>query len=132
MNFLYVKESNNPINTIEENLQKTIKKHNFGILGVIDLQQKMKEKGVDFGRICKIYEVCNPHRAKQVLDQEMSISTVLPCRISIYEEGGAVKIATTLPTETLKLFKKPELLTIAAEVEGDIKAMIDDTVAASG
>ena len=88
----------------------------------------MEKNGIKFDNACKIYEICNPHRAKQVLDQEMAISTVFPCRISIYEERDTVKIATTLPTATLRLFEKPELMSIAEEVEKDIKAIIDGAV----
>jgi hypothetical protein len=32
--------------------------------------------------------VCQSKQAKKVLDENMSVSTALPCRISIYEEGG--------------------------------------------
>ena len=128
MNVLYVKESQNSISKIEEQLQNAIKAHKFGVLGIIDLKSKMGDKGVEFENDCKIYEICNPNRAKQVLEQEMSISTVLPCRISIYKEGSKVKVATMLPTATLKLFEVPGLAPVAEEVEKDIKAMVDEAV----
>jgi uncharacterized protein (DUF302 family) len=48
----------------------------------------MAKKGVEFAQNCLINEVCQPQQAKKVLDQDMSISTALPSRISIYEEGG--------------------------------------------
>ena len=46
----------------------------------------MAKKRVEFGRECLIFEVCQPQQAKKVLEENMSISTVLPCRISLYEE----------------------------------------------
>jgi uncharacterized protein (DUF302 family) len=48
----------------------------------------MAGKGVELARECLIFEVCQPRQAKKVLDQDMSLSTALPCRISLYEEGG--------------------------------------------
>lgn len=128
MNFIYSKESNRPVNDVELSLQKAITNHNFGILGIIDLQSKMQEKNVQFDRACKIYEICNPHLARQVLEKEMNISTVLPCRISIYEEGSKTRVATALPTETLKLFGEPSITDIAEKVEKDIKEMVDDAI----
>jgi hypothetical protein len=47
----------------------------------------------------------------------------------VYEEGGKVKIATLLPTQTLSLFNIPDLALVAKEVEVAIVGMIDDAVA---
>jgi uncharacterized protein (DUF302 family) len=70
-------------------------------------------------------EVCNPHKAKEVLEENMSISTALPCRISIYEEDGKVKVATIRPTMLLNLFDSPELQAVAREVEDTLVRIID-------
>jgi uncharacterized protein (DUF302 family) len=64
------------------------------------------------------------------LEKDMRISTALPCRISVYEERGAVKIATLLPSQTLGLFGVPELAHVAVEVETEIKAMMDEAAGA--
>ena len=128
MNMLYIRETTGNIEAVGKRLEEAVKAHKFGVLDVIDLQAKMKEKDVDFKNACRIYEVCNPQRAKQVLEKEMSISTALPCRISVYEEGGKVKIATLLPTQTLSLFNIPDLAPVAKEVEAAIVGMIDDAV----
>ena len=79
-------------------LEEAAKRHKFGVLHVHDLQQKMREKGVEYGGECAIFEVCNPHQAKKVLEREMAVATSLPCRIAVYEEGGRTKIGTILPT----------------------------------
>lgn len=94
---------------------------------VIDLQAKMREKGVEFANACRIYEVCNPQRAKQVLEKDMSISTALPCRITVYEDGGTVQVATLLPTQVLGMLTVADIGTVTQEVERDIVAMVDAT-----
>lgn len=131
MNMLYVKETRDTVEAAGKRLEDAVKAHKFGVIGVIDLKSKMAEKGVAFVNACKIYEVCNPTRAKQVLEKDMSIATALPCRIAVYEEKGRVKIATMLPTETLRLFSVPEIAPVAREVEREIKAMIDEATAPS-
>lgn len=55
----------------------------------------------------------------------MSISTALPCRISTYEEGDKIKVATIRPTLLLNLFDSPELQTVAREVEDTLVTIID-------
>ena len=130
MNMLYVKDAQGTVEAAGQRLEGSVKAHKFGVIGVIDLKGKMAEKGVEFRNACKIYEVCNPMRAKQVLEKEMSIATALPCRIAVYEENNRVKIATLLPTETLAMFSVPELAPVAQEIEMEIKAMIDEAVGA--
>jgi len=126
MTIVYSRKTSGDIDAIGRRLEEAVKARKFGVLGVIDLQAKMREKGVDFKNACRIYEVCNPRLAKQVLEQEMSISTALPCRISVYQEGDHVTIATLRPTQTLGLFNVPELTTVAQDVEKDILAMVDE------
>ena len=87
------------------------------MLGVHDLKAKMAEKGVPFARERRIFEVCNPHQAKKVLEANLQVSTALPCRISVYEEGGKTKLATIRPTTLIGLYGTPELKSVAEEVE---------------
>ena len=68
-------------------LQAAVRANHFGVMQVHNLKETMTKKGVEFDRECLIFEVCQPQQAKKVLDANMSVSTALPCRISIYEEG---------------------------------------------
>jgi uncharacterized protein (DUF302 family) len=130
MTALYIREAEGTAVDAGRRLEAAVKAHQFGVLGVIDLQAKMKEKGVEFAHACLIYEVCNPQRAKEVLEQDMSVSTALPCRISVYEDAGKVKVATLLPTQVLGMLTATDLGTVAEEVERTIVAIVDETVAA--
>jgi uncharacterized protein (DUF302 family) len=56
----------------------------------------------------------------------MSFSTALPCRISVYEEGGRTKIATMLPTAMLVSLPGAALKPVAEAVEQRILKMIDE------
>jgi uncharacterized protein (DUF302 family) len=85
----------------------------------------MNAKGVPFDCECRIFEVCNPGKARTVLEADMSISNALPCRISVYEEEGKVKVSTLKPTAILALFKRPELEPVAKEVEDAMVRIID-------
>jgi uncharacterized protein (DUF302 family) len=119
-----VQETVGPIERVVERLEKAATENQFGVLGVHNLKEKMAAKGVDFACECRVVEVCNPHKAKAVLEENMSISTALPCRISVYEEGDKVKVATIRPTMLLSLFDSPELQGIAREVEDTLIRII--------
>ena len=111
-------------------LQAAVQANHFGVMQVHNLKETMKKKGVEFARECLIFEVCQPRQAKTVLDEDMSISTALPCRISIYEEDGKTILATLKPTTLLAMFNTPQLGGVAREVEAAIVKMMKE--AASG
>ena len=101
-------------------LQAAVAANHFGVMQVHNLKETMAKKGVEFERENLIFEVCQPQQAKKVLDQDMSVSTALPCRISIYEEGGKTILATLKPTTLLAMFNAPQLKEVAQEVEDTI------------
>ena len=111
-------------------LQAAVKGNHFGVMQVHNLQETMVQKGVEFDHECLIFEVCQPQQAKKVLDENMSVCTALPCRISIYEEGGKSVLATLKPTTLLAMFNTPQLEGVAQEVEDTIVKIM--TEAASG
>jgi uncharacterized protein (DUF302 family) len=121
---LYVIESSKPLDRVVEDLQVAVARHKFGVLGAHDLKAKMAEKGVAFARECRIFEVCNPHQAKTVLEANLAISTALPCRISVYEEGGITKLATIKPTALIALYATPELKGVAEDVETTLERIM--------
>ena len=101
-------------------LQAAVQANHFGVMQVHNLKETMEKKGVEFDRECLIFEVCQPQQAKKVLDENMSVSAALPCRISIYEEGGKAVLATLKPTALLAMFNIPQLEGVALEVEDTI------------
>ena len=111
-------------------LQTAVQANHFGVMQVHNLKETMEKKGVEFGHECLIFEVCQPQQAKKVLEQDMSVSTALPCRISIYEEGGKTILATLKPTTLLAMFNAPQLEGVAQQVEDTIVKIM--TEAASG
>ena len=72
---LHIVESTKPLERLASDLAQAVVNHKFGVLGVHDLKQTMAKKGVAFARECRIFEVCNPHQAKKVLEANLAIST---------------------------------------------------------
>jgi uncharacterized protein (DUF302 family) len=110
-------ESNKTLEQVCQDLQKATVNNGFGVMTIHDLKETMGKKGVEFSHECRIFEVCNPGQAKKVLQRNMTISTALPCRISVFEEGGKVKLATIKPTVLITQFNAPDLEDVAQEVE---------------
>lgn len=103
-----------------------LKKEGFGIISEIDLKNKFKEKlNIDF-RNYKILGACNPSLAYKAIQQEDKIGTMLPCNILVQEhEGGGVEVSAINPLESMGAVDNASLQTIAAEVSGKLKTIIN-------
>ena len=118
------------VNEAAAALQAAVEANHFGVMQIHNLKETMAKKGVEFKRECLIFEVCQPQQAKKVLDQNMSVSTALPCRISIYEKGGKTILATLKPTTLLAMFNAPQLEAVAQEVEDTIVKIMKEAASA--
>lgn len=108
-------------------LEAIVPEHNFGVLHIHDIGQTLRDKGMDYDGSCKVFEVCNPKQAMKVLAVDMKLNMALPCRISVYIEGGETKIGLIKPAAMLAgLSDNPELIAVAHEVEEQMIAMIED------
>jgi len=122
-------ESKKSLDQVCQDLEKSVMANKFGVMAIHNLNETMAKKGVQFDRPCRIYEVCNPHQAKRVLEKNIDISTFLPCRISVFTEGGQVVLTTLKPTELISHFNAPELKPVAQEVEESLTKIMREAAA---
>lgn len=125
--FVLTRSTTLPLETACQRLTEIAPQHKFGVLATHNLREKMESKGVPFHRECRVIEVCNPKQAQEVLTQAIEISTALPCRISVYEEGGKTILATIKPTALLTLFGVPGAAEAAQVVEDTMVRIMDET-----
>jgi len=123
----YIVETEKTVGQAVVDLQEAVKKHNFGVLHIHNLQETLRKKGVDFPNECQILEICNPQKAKEVLTDDMSMNMVLPCRISVYSDEGKTKIGMIKPKALLEVLSNSDsLMKIAEEVEAITMEMIKE------
>lgn len=123
----YIIESSKSVDQAAQDLQDAVKRNGFGVLHIYDLKQTLEEKGAPIDHECRIFDVCNPQKAQEVLNMDMSMNMALPCRISVYEQDGVTKIGLISPTAMLSLLSDaPGLSDVAKDVEDAIKKMIEE------
>lgn len=124
---LIIRTTHLPLETACSRLLEVATSHKFGVQAVHNLREKMESKGVPFGRECRVIEVCNPRHAQIVLNQNIEVSTALPCRIAVYGENGRTILATMKPTALLTMFNAPGAAATAQEVEDTMVRIMDET-----
>jgi len=115
--------------SFDEAVQKAtdnLKIEGFGIISDIDIQAKLNEKlGINFKKY-RILGACNPGYAYKALQTEEKIGTMLPCNITVIDQGnGQVEIASVNPVASMMAIHKPGLEPIALEVTEKLRRVIE-------
>jgi len=122
----YIVDTDKTFEQASIDLESSVKDLGFGVLYVHDLGETLRNKGMDFEENCRVFEVCNPGQAVKVLSIDMRLNLALPCRISVFTEGGSTKIGLIKPAQMLAaLSKNPALLEVANEVEEKTIQMVN-------
>ena len=123
----YIATTTKSVAEAARDLEAAVQKHGFGVLHVYDLKETLTRKGHPLDAECRIFEVCNPKQASLVLQRDMRLNAALPCRISVFEDGGVTRIGTIRPTAMLGMLSPDrELAAVAANVEATVKTIIDE------
>ncbi|KAA0072005.1 DUF302 domain-containing protein [Rhodanobacter sp. T12-5] len=123
----YIVETSKTPEQAATDLAEAVVRNGFGVLHVHDLGATLRSKGVAFERQCKVFEVCNPQQAASVLAADMRLNMALPCRISVYTDGGKTWIGMIRPVRMLGMLSTDAaLVATAGEVEQVVTRIIDE------
>lgn len=122
----YTVTTTKTVNEAVESIENNAKEYKFGVLHIHDVHNTLNEKGVHFSNECKIIDICNPFKAKELLSTDMIMSMALPCKISVYTDNKQTKISMLKPTSMFKKFNS-NLDDIAKEIEESLKNIIDQS-----
>jgi uncharacterized protein (DUF302 family) len=123
MNSLFIIDTSKPFDQACMDLKASVESHAFGLLAIHDLAGTLRGKGIESSDECRVFEVCNPQQAATMMEADLTVSTALPCRISVYTESGKTRIGMIRPAVILQhLFDSPELLKVAPHVESRLMA----------
>lgn len=119
--------ANTTLAEIRPKVVEELKKEGFGVLTEIDLKATMKSKLNKDYLPHVILGACNPGYADKVLTLEPTISTMLPCNVTIRElENGDVEIAIIDPSAAMGAVGNSELEEAANEVQNKLMKVLNN------
>lgn len=128
MNIFYEKSTDKSLDEAIESLKENLKENSFGVLWELNFKETLEGKGLDFENDFVVLEVCNPKQAKAVLEENIHIGYVLPCKMVVRDDGDKRYIGMTSPEKLIGLFDEPELDEVAKKVAGALKTAIEASI----
>ena len=121
----YVETSNKSVQEVVDSIKEISSKYKFGVQHVHNVKETLKSKGIDLGNECQIVDICNPIIAQKLLSEDMSLSIIMPCKISVYTQDGETMIAMNSLVQLVDDIN-PDLIDIAQEAQEQLLQIIDE------
>ena len=121
----YSETSNKTVQQVVDTIKEVAPKYKFGVQHVHNVKETLKSKGIDFKNDCQIVDICNPIIADQFLTTDMSLSIIMPCKISVYTEDGETMIAMNSLVQLVDDIN-PDMIEIAQTVQEQLLKIIDE------
>jgi uncharacterized protein (DUF302 family) len=81
-------------------LPEALASEGFGILTQVDIQATLRAKlGVQWRRY-QILGACNPTLAHKALSTDLAAGLMMPCNVTVYEDGTSTVVTAVDPLET--------------------------------
>lgn len=112
---------------VVEQTETALQEEGFGLLADIDVQSKFAEKlDVEDSPQYRILGACNPPLAKQGIDADPDLGTLLPCNVIVREaESGEIVVSAVDAEELLSVVDNTDLDSIAADVATRFERVLD-------
>lgn len=122
---LYLEKSQKSVQEVVDKIQEIVPNYKFGVLHIHNIHNTLNSKGIDFKNECQVLDICNPNVASSFLGEDMSLSAIMPCKISVYNEGDETIIATNSVVQLVDDIN-PDLIELAQETQETILKIIDE------
>ena len=117
----YIRNVSLPFDRAVGAMEAALKAEGFGVLCLIDIQGKLREKlGIEFPRYV-ILGACNPPLAHLALQKEINIGLLLPCNAIVYELDGKVAVGVVDAAKMLSVVGNPEMEEMARQVNEKLR-----------
>ena len=121
----YMEVTNKSVQEVIDSLKEVAPRYKYGIQHIHNVQETLKSKGIELGNECQIVDICNPIVAQNFLSEDMSLSIIMPCKISVYTQDGETMIAMNSLVQLVDDIN-PDLIELAQETQQQLLQIIDE------
>ena len=120
----YAKTVNSSLSETLARTKKALQEQGFGVQAEIDISRALHEKlGIEVPQQI-ILGACNPQLAQKALQAEPEIGLLLPCNVTVRQDGPQVKVAVIDAARLMEFVGNPELKPIAEEANRRLQEVL--------
>ena len=121
----YMEVTDKSVQEVIDSLKEITSKYKYGIQHIHNVKETLKSKGIDLANECQIVDICNHIVAQKFLSEDMSLSIIMPCKISVYTQDGETMIAMNSLVQLVDDIN-PDLIELAQETQQQLLQIIDE------
>ncbi|MCT7908588.1 DUF302 domain-containing protein [Arcobacter lacus] len=121
----YIETSTKSVQQIVDSIKEIAPKYKFGVQHVHTIKETLKSKGIDLKNDCQVVDICNPVVAEKFLSEDISLSSIMPCKIAVYTQDGETCITMNSLIQLVDDIN-PDLLEVAQETQEELLKIIDE------
>lgn len=126
MTYYYGKVFDRPFDEVAAAARQALASEGFGVLTEIDVRKTLEAKLGEAFRPYVILGACNPRLAREALQLEDKVGTMLPCNVVVQDAGGGrTEVAAIDPVASMQAIPNAALKSKAAEVAEKLRAAVD-------
>lgn len=106
-------------------LRLELEKNNWKVPQVHDLQETMFKYGKQVNQV-RVYEICQPELAYEILarDGERIVSSLMPCRIAVYEKKNGKTYASVMNGSLMAWFGQGVVRRVLRKASAEVQMII--------
>jgi len=122
-------ETERPFDEVVGRCREALAREGFGVLTEIDVQATLKKK-LDVDRPpYVILGACHPPSAHRALNAAPEIGVLLPCNVTVSEEGGRTVVRAMNPASALALIPSAVVADVAREIGPALERVVASATA---
>lgn len=108
-------------------LEEALARHSLEIVEVHDMDALLRKRGVGIDFRCRVYEVWNATLASRLLRFDADVGHVLPCRLTLHDQGGVATVVAPQPRVAMSEFSHAaEVARIARRFEDLLQQVLHE------
>lgn len=98
-------ESKFDFDTTLTKIQDAARREKWSIMGTVDFQKKLSDKGFDLAEKVTSIQICKGEYAHPILQKHKWVATLMPCSIAVWQDGNGKVFISKMNTGLMgKLF----------------------------
>ncbi|MCT7460962.1 DUF302 domain-containing protein [Aliarcobacter cryaerophilus] len=121
----YIEISDKTVQEVVDSIKEVAPNHGFGVQHIHNIKETLSSKGKKLDAQCQVIDICNPNVAETFLNEDISLSCIMPCKIAVYTQDGETNITLNSLVQLVDDIN-PDLIELAQKTQEGLLKIIEE------